>query len=73
MATRRLTLVDNWKQVWRHISTQGLSIALAIQGVWITLPDDWRSSVDSKYIAILTITCLVVGVIGKFIKQPKLN
>lgn len=66
-------LVENWKEVWKHISTQALSVSVAIQLTWVSLPDDWRSSIDSKYIAVLTILCLVIGVIGKFVKQPSLN
>jgi hypothetical protein len=62
-------LICGWKSSWKFISMQGMALALAVQGVWITFPDDWRASIPSEYIAFLTAGCLVLGVFGRLYKQ----
>ena len=66
-------LVPNWKEVWKHISTQAMTMAGFIQVTWMSLPSNWQASIDNKYISIITIVCLVIGVIGKYTQQPSLN
>ena len=64
-----MKLVDDWNKAWKWISMQGMVTAGVIQSVWITLPDDWRSSLNTHWISGLTIVCLVIGVFGRLYKQ----
>jgi hypothetical protein len=66
---KKITLVEDWKKAWKWLSMQGMAVALTVQGVWITLPDDWRASLDNKVVAGITMVCLVIGVVGRFVKQ----
>ncbi len=64
-----MKLIDNWKKALKLYSVQFMSIAITVQGVWVTLPDDWRASIPSEVVSGITIGCLVFGVIGRLVQQ----
>jgi hypothetical protein len=67
-----MKLVDNALEVWRHYSTGALLAVGAIQGVWAATPQAWIDELPkwvSSWMAYLTMTAAILGVIGKFIKQ----
>jgi hypothetical protein len=66
-------VIPGWKQAWKFLSMQGMLLALTIQGVWVTLPDDWRASIPTPLIAGLTIACLIFGVIGRLYQQKGID
>lgn len=64
-----MKLIDNWRQAWRFVSVQAMALALALQGVWINLPDDLRALIPDKLALSITAGILVLGLIGRLIQQ----
>lgn len=68
-----MNLVHNWRDAWRWVSMQSMSIAIAIQATWALLSDDMRLLVPHKMVAWGTVAFLVTGIIGRLVKQDKPN
>lgn len=67
-----MKLVENAKNAWRWFSVQAMILAGAIQGAWLFVPDDMRSSVPQPWLQGLTLALLVMGVAGRLVQQtPK--
>ncbi len=64
-----MKLIDNWKKALKMYSVQAMTLAITVQTVWITLPDDMRASVPSAWVSGATVLCLVFGVIGRLVQQ----
>lgn len=54
-------------------SVQSMTIATAIQGAWMAVPDDMRSHVPSGAVYGLTIALLVAGIVGRLITQDSVS
>lgn len=61
-------LLDDWKQGWRWFSVQSMILAAALQGVWCTLDASQKAALE-PYQAPITLAVLVLGVIGRLVKQ----
>ena len=46
-------------------------LCAAIQGAWVYIPDDMRSSIPHHLVSGVTIALLIFGVIGRVIKQKE--
>jgi hypothetical protein len=69
---QKMKLVDDAKNAGRWISMWCMTIAGAIQGAWIYMPDDMRNSLDPDLVKWATLALLVMGVGGRLVKQgPK--
>jgi hypothetical protein len=66
-----MKLIDEWKTAYRMFSVQAMAIAGAIQGVWVTLPDDMKAALPATAVHYLTMALLVFGVIGRLVSQSK--
>lgn len=67
-----MKLVANWKRAWRWISVQVMVLAGALQGAWMFVPDDLRTSIPHGIVQGFTLVLLVLGVIGRLVDQtPK--
>lgn len=64
-----MKLVENAKESWRWISMQAMTLAGAIQGAWMMVPDDMKVTVPKNIVHWATIVLLVTGVIGRLVKQ----
>lgn len=64
-----MQLVSDWKSAWKFYSTRAMSLALIAQSVWLGLPAEMRESIPPKWMALATIAMLVLGILGRFIKQ----
>ncbi|MEH6413884.1 DUF7940 domain-containing protein [Pseudomonas sp. CGJS7] len=64
-----MKLIDNWRQAWRYLSVQAMALAIALQGVWINLPDDLRAHIPDKIALSVTAGILVLGLIGRLFQQ----
>lgn len=64
-----MKLVENVKSAWKWFSVQAMVLAGAVQGAWIFIPDDMRSNMPHGVVQSSTISLLVLGVIGRLIKQ----
>lgn len=65
----KLALVEDWKQCWKWFSTQAMAIAVAIQGTWMFIPEEMKSSLPKDVISYVTMALLVLGVLGRVVKQ----
>lgn len=67
-----MKLVEDWKRAWRWISVQAMVLAGALQGAWMFVPDDLRTSIPPGVVQGFTIVLLVLGVMGRLVDQtPK--
>lgn len=62
-------LIEDWKQAWKWVSVNCMAAALAVQGAWLFIPDDMRSSLPPDLVKKITIALLIVGIIGRLFKQ----
>lgn len=66
---KRLTFVDNVKDCWKWISMWAMVLAGAIQTTWETMPAEMKAGIPPKLVYVLTIVLLIVGMVGRTIKQ----
>ena len=66
-----MRLVDNWRNCWRWFSTQAMVLAGAIQGSWLFVPDDLRSTIPPQWLQGITIALMCMGVAGRLVKQKE--
>ncbi|WP_064746401.1 hypothetical protein [Lysobacter antibioticus] len=64
-----MKLIDNWRQAWRFVSVQAMTFAIALQGVWLNLPEDLRTHVPDRLAATVTAGILLLGLIGRLFQQ----
>jgi len=65
-------IVPDIKRAYRWFSVQAMVLATAIQGAWLIIPDDMKSSIPHGYVTAVTMALLVLGVAGRLVKQePK--
>lgn len=68
-----MKLVDDWRDAWKWLSMNCMVLATAIQGTWIAIPDNMRSTIPANWVHALTIALLIAGVGGRLIKQGSNN
>ena len=61
--------IQNRKRTLRAFSTLALGAVVAIQGVWATLPDEWKTGIPPEWIVGITGVVAVLGFVGRFIDQ----
>lgn len=66
-------LIPNWRRSWRMFSQQSLATALALQGAWLSIGDDLKASIPAEWVTYITMAILVLGFVGRLIKQPKVE
>jgi hypothetical protein len=67
-----MMFVDNAKRAWRWFSVQAMVVAAAMQGAWVFIPDDMRTSIPHGLVQGATIGLLALGVAGRLVQQtPK--
>jgi len=67
-----MKLVRDWKRAWRWISVQSMVVAGAVQGAWMFIPDDLRTSLPHGVVQGVTLALLTFGVAGRLVDQtPK--
>lgn len=72
MRLKKPSMVDNARSAWRWFSVQSMVLAGAIQGAWLFIPEDMKSSIPPGVVQGVTIVLLVLGVAGRLIDQtPK--
>lgn len=68
-----MKFIANWKKAWRMLSIQAMTLAGAVQGAWMFIPDEMRSSIPANVVQVVTIALLVLGVVGRLVDQPKVK
>ena len=66
-----MKLIANWKKAWRMLSVQAMALAGAVQGAWMFIPADMRSSIPESTVQMVTLALLGLGVVGRLVDQPK--
>ena len=67
-----MKLDPNWRQSWRWLSMHAMTLALAVQGAWLAVPDDLRQVVPQWASYAVTGVLLVAGLLGRLVDQsPK--
>lgn len=66
---KKPTLVENAGSAWRWISVQAMALAGAVQAAWLSVPDSLRSSIPSEWVQYLTLGLVVLGIVGRLVKQ----
>lgn len=61
-----------WRQAWRWLSIHAMTLALAVSAAWLAIPSDLRAMVPAWSAAGLTGSLMVLGILGRLVKQkPK--
>ena len=68
-----MKLIDDWKQCWRWFSVQAMVLATAIQGAWMFIPPQLQASIPPGWVKTITISLLVLGILGRLVDQPKVQ
>lgn len=68
-----MKLIDNWRQCWRMFSVQAMTLATAIQGAWMFIPPQLQASIPPGWVKCITISLLVLGILGRLVDQPKVQ
>ena len=67
-----MKLDPNWRQSWRWLSMHAMTLALAVQGAWLAVPDDLRQVVPQWASYAVTGLLMVAGLLGRLVDQsPK--
>jgi len=64
-----MKLVPNARQSWRWFSVQAMTVAAALQGAWMAVPDDLKARAPDDLANALTVVILALGVIGRLVPQ----
>jgi hypothetical protein len=68
-----MKIVKNWRKGWRMFSVQAQAAVLTGVGAWQIIPDDLRAVVPQSVAVGMAMTLLVLGILGRFIDQPKVK
>ena len=64
-----MRLVENVGSAWRWFSVQAMALAIAIEGAWLALPPDMKSRIPETWVDAVTMGLLVLGIVGRLVKQ----
>lgn len=68
-----MKLIPNWRRCWRMFSIQCYAVAGALQGVWLVLDETQKAAIPDKWINIITLVVVVLGFVGRLVKQRSLQ
>lgn len=60
-----MKLIDNWKEAYKWASTRCMALAIAVQGTWMFIPDDLKSSAPHWVAPTITVVLLILGLGGR--------
>ena len=68
-----MKFVDNVKESWKWFSMQSMTLAMAVQGTWMTIPEELKNEVPKNLVHWITLILVVAGIFGRLIKQSDLK
>ena len=68
-----MKLIANWRKAYRMLSVQSMAMATAIQGAWVVLPEDMKTTIPPQAVQWITMGLLVFGIVGRLVAQPKVQ
>ena len=69
----KLTLVDNWKNIWKWYSTHAVVIYTALVSYYAQMPAVDKASLPLWVIYLIQAVIVVSFVVGRLIKQEQTN
>ena len=68
----KIEIIPEWRQAYKWLSVNCMAFSLAIQGTWLSIPEDMREHLPKHIASIATAALLVLGIAGRVVKQtPK--
>ena len=64
-----MRFVENAKQSWKWFSMQAMALAGALQGTWVTIPEDLKAQVPANAVHYITLALVAAGIVGRLVKQ----
>jgi hypothetical protein len=64
-----MRLVPDARKALTWFSVQAMALAIAIEGAWMALPADIKAEVPETWVDAVTVGLLVLGIIGRLVKQ----
>lgn len=64
-----MTFVENAKESWKWFSMQAMTLAGALQGTWVAIPQDLKDNVPTNLVHWLTLGLVFAGIVGRLVKQ----
>jgi hypothetical protein len=68
-----MKLIPEWKRAWRMLSVQAMTLATALQGAWLGVPDDMKAGINPSIVNASCMVLLVLGIVGRLVKQDKVS
>jgi hypothetical protein len=68
-----MALIPEWRRAWRMASMQAMTLATAIQGAWLYVPEDLKSTLPPNVVHWASIVLLAAGIVGRLVDQPKVR
>ena len=66
-----MKFVEDAKNAWRWFSVRAMLLAGAIQGAWLFVPEDLRTSLPPTFLQGITIALMILGIYGRLVKQKE--
>lgn len=66
-----MTWIKQWQRAWRCLSVRAMTMALAVQGTWLALPEELRLRLPDQVTTAVTIALLVFGLIGRTMQKRR--
>lgn len=66
-------LIANWRKAWRMLSVQIPAINAAFIATWAALPQKFQDAYPLPWALGTVLVLLVLGVVGRLVKQPKVQ
>lgn len=60
-----MILISDWQRAWRWASVRCMAVAAAIQGSWMFIPDDMKTSIPPDLVKAATVILLLAGILGR--------
>lgn len=73
MAKFKLEIIPEWRDAYKWVSINCMVVAAALQATWVSLPANLVSKVPEPYVHLVTMGILVLGIIGRILKQGDAN
>tara|TARA_R110000868_G_scaffold99334_1_gene273435 strand:- start:3908 stop:4195 length:288 start_codon:yes stop_codon:yes gene_type:complete len=70
---KSMKLIANWRKAYKMLSIQAMAFATAIQGAWMFLPDDMKTTLPPSVVQWVTMGLLAFGIVGRLVDQPKVK
>lgn len=66
---KKIQLVADWRSARKWLSVKCMALAGALQGAWMYVPDEMKTSVPPGLVGKVTLGLLVLGLLGRLLQQ----